>query len=281
MLIPHIHILILNWNGYELTKDCVESVYNSKYPNYSVSVIDNNSSDNSVEKLKVEYPKLNLISLDSNYGFGGGYNKAFQYLKWQGEYYLLLNNDTIIASDLLDKVVSKINKMGKNFIYGPKIYYHDFPEQIWYAGGKVNLFLGQIAHIGIRENDHKFDYKSKKPDYVSGCCLIAHSSVLKQLNGFDEKFNMYSEDVDICLRAKKMGIKSYFISSATLYHKVSASMGGELSIPKQIKKFYSFIKLSNSHILFPFSIFAWFHYLLRLPFRAVSVYLNNILDRKS
>jgi hypothetical protein len=278
MLNPQIHVLILNWNGYKLTKECVESVYKAKYSNFTISVIDNNSSDNSVEKLKVDFPYLNIITLDFNYGFGKGYNKVFNYLNWQGEYYMLLNNDTIISPNLLEKVAEKIKKMGDKVIYGPKIYYSKDTYQIWYAGGKVNLFLGKIAHIGIRKYEHKFAYKSKTTDYVSGCCLVAHSDVLKQLNGFDEAFNMYSEDVDLCLRAKKLGIKSYFVSSATLYHKVSASMGGELSLKKQLKKFYSFFKLCNSHLLFPLSIFGWIHYVLRQPFRVVSLLANRILS---
>ena len=86
-------------------------------------------------------------------------------------------------------------------------------------------------------------------DYVTGCCLFTSNEVMNQLNGFNEQFDMYGEDVDLCLRAHKMGINCYYWPDAMLWHQVSASLGGNYSISKMIKKIKSCIRLIKIHRL--------------------------------
>ena len=86
-------------------------------------------------------------------------------------------------------------------------------------------------------------------DYITGCCLFTSMEVINQLNGFDERFNMYGEDVDLCLRAKKEGINCYYWSNAKLWHHVSASLGGAFSVKKMSKKLIGIGRLYNKHYL--------------------------------
>ena len=241
---PHIKILILNWNGKHLLKPCLDSVTAIDYPNFSVMVIDNGSSDGSREIVKGNYPSVEMLALDRNYGFAGGYNRCFAQLKDEPlEFILLLNNDTEVDSDILNSFARAKEQFGENQIYGGKIYYQGNPKKIWYAGGKVNMKWGHISHRGLRKPDSEQFSIPCETDYVTGCCLFISLVVIKQLNGFDERFNMYGEDVDLCIRANKKGIKCYYWPEAKLWHHVSGSLGGGFSIGKLFRKFRSIIKL--------------------------------------
>ena len=245
---PHIKILILNWNGKYLLKPCLDSVLAIDYPNYSVVVIDNGSSDGSREMLKENYPSVEILALDQNYGFAGGYNRCFAKLTDDAsDFILLLNNDTEVDSDILNSFIQAKEQFGYNQIYGGKIYYQDNPEKIWYAGGNVKLKYANIYHRGIRKQDSKEYSIHMETDYVTGCCLFTSMEVINNLNGFDEQFNMYGEDVDFCLRAKQEGINCFYWPEAKLWHHVSASLGGAFTIKKLRKKMMGYFKIILKH----------------------------------
>ena len=143
----HIKILILNWNGKHLLKSCLDSVSAIDYPNYSVMVIDNGSTDNSVKMVKEKYFEVELLELENNNGFAGGYNRCFTRLKDEySGFILLLNNDTEVDPDILNSFIQAKEKYGDNNLYGGKIYYKNNPNIIWYAGGNVNLKYLKISH---------------------------------------------------------------------------------------------------------------------------------------
>ena len=249
-MISHIKVLILNWNGKDLLKPCLDSVIAIDYPNFSVIVIDNGSTDGSLDMITNNYPDVEILSLDKNYGFSGGYNRYLKQLKDESsEYLMLLNNDTVVDSDILNSFINAKEQFGDNQIYSGKIYYLDNAEIIWYAGGKVNLKWGCIFHRGIREQDSPEFSSPMQTDYVTGCCLFTSNEVINKLNGFNEQFDMYGEDVDLCLRAHKMGINCYYWPDAMIWHQVSASFGGNYSISKMIKKIKSCIRLIKIHHL--------------------------------
>ena len=233
----HIKILILNWNGEHLLKPCLDSIKKIDYSNYSVMVIDNGSEDDSVKMVNENFPEVDILELKKNYGFAGGYIRCFTQLKDNhSEFVLLLNNDTEVDSNILSSFIQAKDKYGDNHLYGGKIFYKNNPEKIWYAGGNVNLKYAKISHRGIRQNDSAEFSKPLQTDYITGCCLFTSIEMINQLNGFDERFNMYGEDVDLCRRAKKEGINCYYWPDAKLYHHVSASLGGAFSIKKLSKK---------------------------------------------
>jgi len=246
----HIKILILNWNGKHLLKPCLDSVSAIDYPNYSVMVIDNGSTDNSVKMVKEKFSEVELLELENNNGFAGGYNRCFTRLKDEySGFILLLNNDTEVDPDILNSFIQAKEKYGDNNLYGGKIFYQNNQELIWYAGGNVDLKYLKIFHRGIRQNDSAEFSKPLQTDYITGCCLFTSMEVINQLNGFDERFNMYGEDVELCLRAKKEGINCYYWPDAKLFHHVSASLGGAFSLKKLSKKLIGIGRLYNKHYL--------------------------------
>ncbi len=245
---PPIKILILNWNGSEYTQNCLNSIKNIKYDNFTTTVIDNASSDNSISMIHEKFPNVEVLALDKNYGFASAYNLAFQHdQNGNSEFYLILNNDTTVEPNILSELVNATKEYGEEHLYCPLINYMDDPEIIWYAGGNVNLPAGVLNHQFIRRRFAEQFKGSNITDFATGCCIFTSKETIRKLKGFDEQFNMYAEDVDLCLRAKSMGIYSYFVPSARMYHKVSASVGGEFSKDKIKRKLASINLLMKIH----------------------------------
>lgn len=212
-------------------------------------VIDNGSTDNSIKNIENYFPQIELLKLNKNYGFSGGMNKGIEYLKKNPpDYVIFMNNDVIVSDDFIDGLIEGINSKGENHIYSPVINHFNDKEKIWYGGGKVNLSCGFISHENIRKisNEIKMD-KIKLTDYISGCCMLISWSLINRLKGFDERFNMYSEDVDLCIRAQEYNAKCFVVKKSIIWHKVSKSIGGNYSFKKNIRKFLSILRLINIH----------------------------------
>jgi len=170
---PSVKVIILNWNGANLTIDCLKSFEKVQYNNYEVLVVDNGSIDDSIIKIKSKYPNIEILELDKNYGFSGGNNRAIDHIKNNStDLVIFLNNDTTVEPDFIEKLVEQSKKMGDKHFYGPKMLYADSPTQIWYAGGIVDLDKGIIEHIGIREIDNRQFDSFSQTNYISGCCLM-------------------------------------------------------------------------------------------------------------
>ena len=272
---PHIIVLILNWNGSALTSQCLGSIEKLTYDNFSTIVIDNASTDDSIAKIHINYPSVGILALDKNYGFSLAYNMAFKHLEnTESELVLILNNDTIVEPDLLEQLVSGVSLHGSEHLFCPIIHYLDTPNKIWYAGGKVNLPMGQLAHAGLRQENKGQFSEICHTGFVTGCCILASLQSLKTLGGFDEDFNVYAEDVDLCLRGKAMGINSIFVPEAKIYHKVSASIGGEFSMSKLRRKLQSIKKLMSKHCSTYELLIGYALYLIRTLFLCIFDSIN-------
>ena len=258
---PKIRIYILNWNGGKDLRDCIDSLKLNKYENFSITIIDNNSSDDSLSNLPFG---IDIVTLQKNYGFSGGYNLGIkESILDEDEYLIILNYDTIVKSNFIENIVKNIvhEDFSKN-IYGVKILYHNNRKLIWYAGGEVQLEKGIIRHLGIREEEDKYT-ENFDTDYITGCCMIMHKNIFLKLNGFDDRFFMYNEDVDFCLRAHSLGIKTKFLSSPSILHKVSVSVGGNYSIKKILMKLKSGYQLYRKYYAFHIAIIFMFKYFIK------------------
>ena len=272
---PHIKILILNWNGSSIISRCIDSVKNINYKNYSIDVIDNGSKDESCQIIKNNYPDINLHTINQNIGYAKGYNFIFKKLRNDTsiDYYLILNNDTIVNDNLLDALYINSLKYGESNIYGPKIKYLD-KDLLWFSGGYYNKYLGFTGHIGIRKSEDNIFYKTSKTGYISGCCMFIKKDLIDQLNGFSENYYMYYEDVDLCYRANHLGINCYVIDDSLIFHDVSYSLGPN-SFMKTYYQFCSklkFIFRSNNFILLPFLLFL---NIVLSPFFFLKIFINH------
>jgi GT2 family glycosyltransferase len=264
-LTPKVSIIILNWNGWPDTLECLESIYQINYPNYDVILIDNGSDNESIEKItnyvtnkplkllicdetnmdtkKVEEEKLaylppnmklRIIINKNNYGFAKGNNIGIRYVMQflNPKYVLLLNNDTVVDKDFMTELVKVAEINGNVGFLSPKIYFYNFEgnkNTIQYAGAKQNLWLFNPKHIGIFEVDQgKYDHL-RKVDYAHGSCLLAKVEMIKDIGMLDADFFSYREENDWGIRGKYKGWESLYVPTSKIWHKGGGCSGGNMN----------------------------------------------------
>jgi len=219
-----VHIILLNWNNEEDTLECVKSLEKISYNNYEIIIVDNGSEIESVLKIKKQYPEIKIIENEKNLGFAGGNNVGVKYaMKNNADYVLLLNNDTTVEKDFLNKLVEIGESDKKNGLFGSKIYFYSEQNRIWFAGGKVNWLRNKGTHIGLDEIDQNQYNKIKEVDYLTGCCLLIKKEVIEKIGVLEEDYFLYYEDTDFCLRAKNIGYNCVYVPKSKIYHKISRS----------------------------------------------------------
>ena len=270
---PSVTVIVLNWNGKDLTIECLESLKQVNYSNFNILVVDNGSTDGSVELLKEKFPEVSILVLEKNLGYAAGNNRGFDSLKPdQPEFVIFLNNDTIVDENFIEPLVKQLLTHKKASQTVPKIYYENDPKLIWYAGGIVNLWTGSIYHLGIRQYDGPAYSKTHKTKYATGCCFCMRYEEFKEFGGFDEIFPMYSEDVDLSLWIRAAGKQVWFVPDSKIWHKVSASLGGEFSFGKIVRKARGIFLLIKKHA----NLVQWLTLIVLLPIQLIIVLLKLI-----
>ena len=223
---PKVFIIILNWNGYKDTAECLQSLCRLSYPSYEVIVADNDSADGSVSRLKEKFKDIIFLENKENLGFAGGNNVGFQYaLRYGADYVLLLNNDTIVDPNLLDILV-KVGEADKRIgVIGPKIYCYPDSSRLWGVGGEIDMKHGKTYHTGYHEVERGQWDRMRDVDYVSGCAMMIKREVLEKVGLLDERFFLYYEETDFCMRARESGFRIVYMPDAKIWHKVSNTVG--------------------------------------------------------
>lgn len=325
--IPRVSIIILNWNGWKDTIDCLDSVYQITYPNYDVIVVDNNSENESINKIKdytqgkfdininsnkysgenkklkyIEYSrkeveagggreneilnfppwrKLIIIINEKNYGFAEGNNIAIKYAlnTLNTDYVLLLNNDTIVQKDFLDKMIEVSLLEENNSIIGPKIFYYDFrgrKDVIHSAGAKIHIKLGLAPPIGINEIDIGQYNEIKHVDYIEGACMLVKKNLIETIGFLDQTFFAYWEEADWCYRARKKGFNIIYVPEAQIWHKIPEKRINKIAIYLYTRnKFIFMIKNASNG---DFTIFILYYVFFDFWYRLVIIlaYYRNI-----
>ena len=275
MIDKSVNVFVLNWNGEAIILDCLRSLDKVTYVNTNIILIDNGSTDRSVDIIKKEFPNIEIIMVNKNLGYAGGNNYGFMSAKYQSEYSIFINNDTIVSPDFIEPLIKSLNDDFLIKQTAPKILYADDPETFWFAGGYINLLFGWIRHRGIRKIDKGQYDKITIIDYATGCCFCIRTKDFELFNMFDESFPMYGEDVDLSLRIRKLGGSIRYIPQSKIWHKVSASMGGQFSFIKWKRKNLGKIRLIYNNInliILPFALILNFTMIiLELP---IFIFMN-------
>lgn len=235
-------IVILNWKQYELTAQCLRSILNSEASLYEIVVIDNNSEDGSVDKLRSEFGEdIQLLVNNQNIGFAAGNNVGILHAIEQGaDYVMLLNNDTTVSPGFLTSLVDTINTGEYIGAVTPKIYFMYNPSVIWAVGGAFEKWSGSAHCRGKGEIDcGQFD-RVEAVSYATGCCILFSLKALETVGLLDEKYFAYFEDVDWCLRAQKAGFKILYEPSSVIWHVAGASSSDGVSKESSTSSPYTF-----------------------------------------
>ncbi len=220
-----ISAIVLNWNRKNDTMQCLMSLQRQRDVQLDIIVVDNASSDDSVQAIARHFPKIHLIMNSLNLGYAGGNNVGIEHaLRNDSEFILVLNNDTILDPDCVIQLVADLKTQPDAAAASPKSYYFDAPETIYFAGGKIAPD-GTPLHVGGGQPDGPEFQKSGSTDWLTGCAILFRNEALQKVGLFDPRYYLLFEDVDWSLRAKKAGYELRFVSGAKLWHKISTSFG--------------------------------------------------------
>jgi GT2 family glycosyltransferase len=223
-----ISVILVNYNGYKDTVECVKSILKSNYDNFNIIIVENGSED----YLKIKNDSFlnencTVLSSKENLGFSGGNNLAINYAKehFSPDYYFLLNNDTIIESDAIEKLVDVYRYNCDVGIVTGKILYYSMKDTIWSAGGKFDFRTGIADQPDLGKKDSTDYDRVNETTFCTGCVMLIPSYVVRKVGLLRDDYFLYAEDTDYCCRIMNAGYKLYYTGYAKIYHKVSASTG--------------------------------------------------------
>jgi GT2 family glycosyltransferase len=216
---PQVSLLVINWNGEKLLRDCLDSLLRTDYDNFELIVVDNNSTDNSIELLRSYGDKIKLICNPENSGYAKGCNIGIKESK--GKYISTLNNDIAVVPDWLTKGVSFLESHPEVGAVSPR-------QMNYFERDKIDILFSVIhrdlSFIPFMEDE---TWNNQIPvSYVvsvNGASGIWRKSMLDELSGFNEVYHSFYEETDLCLRALVHGWKCAFVPDSVVYHMRSES----------------------------------------------------------
>lgn len=222
-------VILVNYKGAQYTDACLCSLYASNaVPR--VVVVDNTPDDPYLPDVIAKYPDVHLILAPENLGFGGGNNLGINWAMSQTdcEFIFIFNNDATVESDTITKLETALDTHFEAGMVTPRIVFMDKPDILWYGGGEVNWLRGAAITPGtLGASNTALALQERQVSFASGCAMLVRRKVMHQLGGFDERFFMYEEDLELCLRTLKLGWKIHYVPAALVHHKVQASLRGE------------------------------------------------------
>ncbi|WP_239187379.1 glycosyltransferase family 2 protein [Candidatus Nitrotoga sp. HW29] len=229
---PNVAIVVLNWNGANDTLECLNSLVSLTYPNFSVIVVDNGSTDNSLGKLRAYSSPFPLVLLETgkNLGYAGGNNVGTRHaLEHGADFVLLLNNDTTVAPDLLEQLINAAQRSPDAGVFSARVMYFDNPDLVWFDGARWNESSLRLEWPGQGAREAELSTMDRDTDYACGAALFFRAEVARKIGLLDEAFFLVWEEVDWCFRARKAGWHNKVVAAAKVWHKIGVSFGSESS----------------------------------------------------
>lgn len=208
-------VIIPNWNGKHLLKTCLSSLENQTFSNFETIVVDNGSTDGSIECIKRYFPKVKIVALDKNYGFAKAINEGIR--KSHSEYLVLINNDTEVDEKCLYYLIQVARKHKEVGFIATKML-NFFKRDVVDSAGDYIDEVGHANNIGLGKKDGPKFKKGGHLFLVTGGGSLFKREVFDKVGLFDENYFAYMEDVDLCLRAQLMGFKGWYEPKAVIYH---------------------------------------------------------------
>ncbi len=268
---PTVAIILINWNNYQFTEECIDSILHntSSDINYKIIVVDNGSSQKDLDILKAELKAgaINyLIENDKNEGYVVATNQAIQLaLEENFNYILQLDNDAVVGAGCIDELLRIAKADSKIGIVGAKIFYYDEPKRLQWCGEEMNLWTGDIIGLsrgitrilGKPEFDESKYNELREVSFVVSWCSLSRAEVWKKVGLLDEAFFFGWEDNDFCIRTKRAGYKIMWTPHARLWHRYSSAfaLDGHLQYHGPMTRFRFMRKNATLPQLITFHLF--------------------------
>lgn len=218
--LPLVHIVLLCWNGWEDTRECLESLRRLTYPHVSVVVVDNGSTDGTPEKVAEGFPEFEVVRNGRNLGFAEGSNIGIRRALAAGaDFVMLLNNDTVVHEGFLQPLLCALRDPGIGAV-SPEIRYHDRPHLTWFNGGSIDWRTGWAYHTPKHPSPQP---GATATPIITGCCMAVPRDVFLRVGVLDQRYFLIYEDTDWSVRAIRAGYRMMVVPESRVFHKVSAS----------------------------------------------------------
>ena len=226
---PYVVSVVLNWNGRDDTLACLRSLERVDWPCHDAIVVDNGSVDGSLGAIEAEHPGARTIATGANLGFAEGNNVGLRAALAAGaDYVLLLNNDTVVAPDMVRCLVAEAEARPDAAALCPLIYYLDPPDRIWYAGARFDARRGHNGrHTGYGERDTGQYDRVREIGRATGAAMLVRRAAIEQVGLLDGDLFLQVEDVEWSLRMRRAGWRIFFAPAGKVWHRVSVTTGGE------------------------------------------------------
>ena len=224
---PRTCVVIVNYKGAKDTEACLASLARSALP-VSIVVVDNTPNDPELEASLARYPDVKFIRASENLGFGGGNNLGIEWAmkNIDCDYVFILNNDAVVQPDTIEKLVVAMEQHTDAAVVSPRIAFAEEPGKLWYGGGEVDWRrAGAFIPGFLGSADAEIAMLSRYVSFVSGCAIFIRKPVLEELQGFDRRFFMYGEDLELSLRIQKAGWRLWYESTSLVFHVAQGSQG--------------------------------------------------------
>jgi len=267
-----LYAIVLNYNNYGDTRECIESLRQSLYPIEKIVLVDNGSQHGSIEQLQKDYSQddeVHIIRNRCNLGFAGGINVGIQYVLDLGaDFIFLINNDAVIDQACIKWLYKPMEETSNVGIGGPRIFYYKDPERIWQGGGYFSFVKTGLVNPQKNKLATHCSEKAREVTFLTACAMLVRREVFEKIGLFDEDFFFYGEDVDFCLRTRGAGFKLIYVPRAKTWHKIE-------NIAKDRTSPFAMYHLSQSRLLvirknFPLPYYLYgvmIHLLLYTPYR--------------
>lgn len=288
----NICIVLLNYNGTTDTIECIKSIENSKIVNGNIRVVivDNQSNETEYKNLEnfliesnlfkgkeLVQEKYFLLKNNKNIGFAAGNNKGIRFMEelFDIDYYLLLNNDTVLEDNSIEELLKTFNNSEVGAASGLILDY-DTKSKIWYAGGEISRVKSKGKHKHYGTNINELSLKEHPTNFLSGCYVMFRREALFNIRLLNEQYFFGTEEYDYSLKLKKLGYKMMFVPQSIIYHKVKIDEGNGSS--HDIKDpIYIYNSMRNKYILNynnfnKFTTFFWVIF--------TKMYIKNFLLRR-
>jgi GT2 family glycosyltransferase len=230
--LPTIWIIVLNWNGLVDTKACLASLRRLHYSAARIVVVDNASSDGSVDAIRRDSANngVEIIEAKRNLGYAGGNNLGIRHaLDQSADFVLVLNNDTTVDPTLLDELLAAADRAPDAGCFGPWIYYMHDPERLWFTRSDWSSDIAAFTAPWKGRLGSELSNETTSTEYVCGAALFFRAAVARKIGLLDERFFLVYEDSDWSFRARRAGFACVSVPKARVWHKVGTSFGSESS----------------------------------------------------
>ncbi len=222
-----IYAVILTYNHYEDTHECLQSLLEAAGAEIQIVLVDNGSSDGTPARVRQDFPQVHILENGQNLGVPAGYNVGFAYaLDMGADYILMLNNDTVLAPDMLKELMVVAESDPKAGLVMPKVLVHGSNEKIWSSGGRYRIFPPAILMTDTRKG---LENKTRLIEYAPSCALLIHRRAFDQAGLFDPGYFFLYDDWDFSERVRAHGLNIWYAPNARIWHKVSTTTQGPQS----------------------------------------------------